>query len=189
MTRELVTISEAAKRLGLSRPRLSGYLKKEKVKKTVSEGRELVAYEDAQACVQTLAARGKLRSGKPASKTPSQPVSDASAMFSFFKDEMHRLRQENQAMQERNQALVEKLTASLSEVTALSQKLLEAPKAPTPRTVEGATVAGQISVSDEKLQMIAGLVDYVRGFDDDAAPEPAKPRKGLLGRLRSAFAP
>lgn len=185
--RELVTISEAARRLGLSRPRLSGYLKASGVKKTLSDGRELVAFEDAQACVQTLAARGKIRTGKAAKKSPSGPSADASEMFSFFREEMGRLRQENQAMREHNQALVEKLTATLAEVSALSQKLLEAPKPESPRPVQGATAAGPAVMSDDKLEMIAGLVDFVRGYDETPA-EAAKPRRGFFGRLRDAFA-
>jgi hypothetical protein len=90
-------------------------------------------------------------------------------------------------MREHNQALVDKLTATLAEVTALSQKLLEAPKPENPRPIEGATAAGPAVMSDSKLEMIAGLVDFVRGYDD-APAEPVKPRKGFIGRLRDAFA-
>jgi hypothetical protein len=109
-------------------------------------------------------------------------------MFAFFREEMGRLRQENQSMREHNQALVEKLSATLAEVTALSQKLLEAPKPESPRPVQGATVAGPATVSADKLEMIAGLVDFVRGFDDEAPAQPATPRRGFFSKLRDAFA-
>ena len=61
MDDELVTIAAAAKRLGLSRPRLSAYIKDSGLQKVSKNGVQLVAYGQVCSLVQTLSAQGKMR--------------------------------------------------------------------------------------------------------------------------------
>lgn len=143
---ELVTITDAAKRLAISRPRLSIILKQSGVKKVTRDGRELVAFHDVQNIVQTLAAQGRLRPSRSSNRT-SQQVSEhvGDRLVEHLQNEIKRLTLERNEM-------TEKLKAAVEENVSL--KLLQEPKPATSR--HGAT--SRRSEEDRGSGLLSGVL-------------------------------
>lgn len=64
MASEYITIAEAAKRLGVARPRLSTLLADARVQKVCIEGRDLIDYVDAARVLKDAKSSGRVRKTK-----------------------------------------------------------------------------------------------------------------------------
>ena len=117
MDDELVTIAAAAKRLGLSRPRLSAYIKDSGLQKVSKNGVQLVAYGQVCSLVQTLSAQGKMRvhgatrrdsghGAKTKGEGPTHQLFDQmNRLFERLQDENEKLRAANDNLAGRVRAL------------------------------------------------------------------------------------
>jgi excisionase family DNA binding protein len=124
---ERISITEAAKRLGISRPRLSALIDENQVKK-IPEGKQmLVDLSEVQSMMQMLASTQKLRTPKPTKKPDAED-----ALVTHLKEEVKRL------TLERNE-IYEKYRAAESAQTEL--KLLKASKEEIDRNLEQERVA------------------------------------------------
>jgi len=165
---ECVTISEAARRLGISRPRLSTYIKGAGIEKTLGKGGAVVPFDQVSKLVQRLSAEGKLRvstrskrSPGHLNETPSTQAFDASTLVHTMNKLMDRLSEENKELKdalktERNQAskqldlLSDKIEAMRAEISSL--KLLPQARAGATLDIEG------LSETD----ILASVVDKAR---------------------------
>ena len=96
-TNDYVSITEAAKRLGISRPRLSILLKEAQIEKVIKNNKSLVCYSDAIEVVKTVAAQGRLR-------TPTVSVrkkvhsEDTEKILEHYRNLVETLTEENRAL-------------------------------------------------------------------------------------------
>lgn len=97
---EMISISEAAKRVGVSRPRLSKLIDEAKLKKKRDGKNMLVDLSDIQNMIQRLASEKKLRTPKP-----TRPKDDQNAMLEHYRDEVRRISLERDSLQEKVKAL------------------------------------------------------------------------------------
>lgn len=107
---ELLTIAAAARRLGVSRPRLSTYLKNAKVKKVASNGKELIRFDDAVACLNALKAQGKFREKKT---VPASKIDGAALLGEILSSALVNMRADVQQLKE-NYVTVSSQIAELS---------------------------------------------------------------------------
>jgi hypothetical protein len=115
MDDELITIAAAAKRLGLSRPRLSAYIKDSGLQKVSKNGVQLVAYGQVCSLVQTLSAQGKMRvrgatrrdngRGTKHEGSSQQLFGQMNRLFERLQDENEKLRVANDGLADRVRAL------------------------------------------------------------------------------------
>ena len=129
MNDELVTIAAAAKRLGLSRPRLSAYIKESGLQKVSKNGVQLVAYGQVCSLVQTLSAQGKMRvhgatrrDNGHGSKTKAE--GQTHQLFDQMNRIFERLQDENEKLKAANDGLSGRLRVLEAENSQL--KLLSA---------------------------------------------------------------
>jgi predicted site-specific integrase-resolvase len=189
---EHVTIAEAARRLGISRPRLSTYIKQAGLQKTVGRGgAACVSYEQVSSLVQRLGAEGKLRvstrtkrpNERPIESTSTQASSELLTLVQTMNAMMLRVSEENtklheQLVSERKQAalqfetLIEQIEAMRAEIGNL--KLL-------PEARAGAYVSiDNVRSSDD----LAALVDTVRERNGEQIKRTK--RAGAFSRLFGA---
>lgn len=97
----LLSITDAAKHLGINRSRLNQLINKEKLQKK-REGRvTLVNLHDVQNLVQKLAATGHLRTPK----SSKQDKSHENLLINHLNEEIKRLTSDRNELQEKNKAL------------------------------------------------------------------------------------
>lgn len=119
---DMISISEAAKRVGISRPRLSKLIDDAKLKKKREGKNMLVDLSAVQIMMQGLASENKIRTPKP---TRAKDVQ--SGIIEHYKDEVRRLSVERDGLQEKVKALdaVQNEVKLLRGVEEQSKKIIE----------------------------------------------------------------
>jgi excisionase family DNA binding protein len=110
---EMISISEAAKRIGISRPRLSKLIDEAKLEKTRNGKNMLVDLSVVQKMMQGLAAEQKLRTPRPTRKKDDQ-----SEFVDHLKAELRRISLEREQLAEK----LVSLQAVQTEVKLLAAK-------------------------------------------------------------------
>ena len=152
MTSNLMTIAEAAKRLGCARPKLSALLSDAKVQKVRVEGRDLIAFADAERVFKDAARSGRVRGQRQgASRAASGPIGlGYDALIKHYQTEVTRLHEEVVRVQSQRDALSVRLSGLEDEMLVLqsggrqgasgarqdAQETPQQPKAPRRRWVE-----------------------------------------------------
>jgi excisionase family DNA binding protein len=133
---EMISISEAAKRVGISRPRLSKLIDDAKLNKKRDGKNMLVDLSAVQTMMQGLASENKIRTPKP-----TRPKNDQSGIVEHYRDEVRRLSLERDALQEKLKAL----DAVQNEV-----KLLKGVEEQSKKTIE--TLTTQLEIAYAKAE-------------------------------------
>lgn len=124
---DLVSIAEAARRLGLHRPKVSTIVTQHKIPKTKRGNESLVSFAAVQSAVQTEASRGGVR-------TPSsskQKRTDEDEVRRLLEEQIRELKDNNRELKSENGQLRDRVEALVSIETEL--KLLKAGIAQTKR--------------------------------------------------------
>ena len=101
---EMVSISEAAKRLGIQRPTLSRIIKTEKIETRREGKRKLVRIIDCQNTIQEMSATGKLRLRTVKNKTKNQE-DGWKELYQEMKRERDQLKEHCRALESENLGL------------------------------------------------------------------------------------
>ena len=96
-TSDYVSITEAAKRLGISRPRLSLLLKEAQIEKVIKNNKSLICYSDAIEVVQTMAAQGRLRTPTVSVRKKAHSE-DTEKILEHYRNLVETLTEENRAL-------------------------------------------------------------------------------------------
>ena len=168
--RELVSLAEAARRIGCHRSKLSVLCRDADVQKVRKEGKDLVAWEDAQGVFQTAISDGRIQATRKGATTVDTGSTASSTTFStgsetlqdgyetlirHFKDALEQVKAERDALATRLQGLEDELL------------LLPAGRLTTP------------AIHDPTdLKAITAVLNKCRGVTE----EPPR-RRGILGRL------
>lgn len=98
---EKMSVTDAAKRLGISRPRLSKLVDDHGLQKTVDGKRMLVDVTEVQALLSRLASEHKIRTPPVSKKKPQTDV----GLAEHYKDELRRVSQERDELADKVRAL------------------------------------------------------------------------------------
>ena len=101
--KDMVTITDAAKKLGISRPRLSKLIAENKVEKVKAGRAYKINYYDVQELVQTLAADGKMRTRKGTEQVKERNKEDR--LLTHLESELKILREERDSLRDKVEAL------------------------------------------------------------------------------------
>lgn len=103
MSNEQVSITEAAKRLGINRSRLNQLINKNGVQKTKKGRASLVNYYQVQNLVQTLAATGHIRT--PTGKNQVKQNEDNTFFSKLYQEQIRDLQRERDQLKEKLEAV------------------------------------------------------------------------------------
>lgn len=116
-----VSITDAAKKLGLNRSRLNQIINESGIKKTKSGKVVLVDYNDVQNLIQTLAATGKIRTPKSSQQSKNQ----LDKTIDIIINELQTIRSERDELKEKLSAAQSEVFELRGTVKALTGKVKE----------------------------------------------------------------
>ena len=117
---ELVSISDAAKRLGVPRPTLSRIIKEQKIDSSRNGKTKLVCLSTCQNHIQILAAQGKLHVRKRPQTDQNHQNKYQQISFDLIHEELKMTRLERDKLKEKNEALQSELFEIRGEVRRLT---------------------------------------------------------------------
>lgn len=102
---DLISISEAARKLGINRSVLNRHINSSEIEKTKSGRSVLISYVQVCDLVQKLAVEGHLRA-KPSQNRSNNKLKDTDDLIQILKDELKVVREERDQLHKENKKLL-----------------------------------------------------------------------------------